>query len=135
MKKLLCLLALFCLCGCTKEKQNVCKMSDEPYEWLINYQVNEQDNVDWMEQIVRVEAKDEKEKQEYIVLIEQLFNEYVDTYGDACEVVNSDQGLNVERILYVNFHKLTQSQKDEMGFAEEEDRLITQLEYAGYKCD
>lgn len=135
MRKLLWILSLLCLSGCSTEKLHHCKMDSDPYIWEIEYETNKAGEVLAMKQMVSVNAKDEEEKEAYMKLLDEVFETYQNNYQGACQFENQDQALLIQRIITINFDKLTDEQKEEMSFESEEVYLKAQLEYAGYTCD
>lgn len=135
MKKILVIGLALLLGGCASSASHVCKMSSAPYQWEIDYQVDDHANVTQMAQKVTVEVADETEKADIQKTLDEVFTAYLKEYGEACELTENDHDLTLERILTIDFALLSEAQKETMSFEDQENYLIAQLEYAGYTCE
>ena len=135
MKRAFLFLIISILCGCSaKEPLHVCTMTNDNIEWKVEYTLDEEDQLVHMAQILNITCRDEQEKADYDQSVAAVFEAYLDHYGEACQVENKDNDLMIERILSIDFTKLSEEKKEEMGYESQEEYLIAQLEFAGYQC-
>jgi len=110
-------------------------MKDNNVEWRIEYTLDDNENLSDMSQRLKINCADESERKAYEKSVDSVFDAYLENYGEACQVENKDDGLNIERILTIDFSQLSDDKKEEMGYESKEDYLIAQLEFAGYQCE
>lgn len=134
MKKLWLFLCAISLCGCQSSNIHVCKMTDGNYKWEVEYHTNDANEVVSMKQTVEIQADDAKELEESLVALDEIFEEYVESYKEACHLEKTQQELVAKRVLSVDASKLTFKQREMMSLEKDAEYIIMQLEYAGYTC-